>query len=175
MRRTAFALLLLAPPLVALLLLTAACSQDVATHSTRPVRLQQAAAAVAPGFELVDPAMLPGSGRPDRNVFTYREKPAAVTPVHHDQPVTVTFVQPPSDGAGRTKTQETPRFPYRCIGRFGPENAQLVAFVIDGEVKLARAGEVLADKYLVRGIGIESVEVGLLSAPDVSWRLEFGK
>jgi hypothetical protein len=31
------------------------------------------------------------------------------------------------------------------------------------------------DKYLVRGVGIESVEVGLLSAPDVSWRLEFGK
>lgn len=66
-------------------------------------------------------------------------------------------------------------FPYRCIGRFGPQNAQLAAFVVDGEVKLARAGEVLADRYLVRAIGLESVEVAMLGSPEVSWRLDIGK
>jgi hypothetical protein len=165
MRRTAFAFLLL----------SAACSQDIATRSARPVRLQQAAAAVAPGFELVDPAMLPGNGHPDRNVFTYREKPVVVATPHHEQTAIVTAVVPHPPSGEIVKQPEKPVFPYRCIGRFGPEDAQLVAFVVDGEVKLARAGGVFAEKYQIRRVGIESVEVGLLSAPDVSWRLEFGK
>jgi hypothetical protein len=171
MRRTAFALLLAAP-----LLLSFACSQDIASPSSRPVRLQHVAASVVPGFELVDPLTLPGNAHPDRNVFVYREKPAvAAATAHHEQPPIVTPVIALQSKGDDAKQPEKPPFPYRCIGRFGPEGAQLVAFIIGGEVKLARAGEVLEDKYLVRGVGIESVEVGLLSAPDVSWRLEFGK
>jgi hypothetical protein len=131
---------------------------------------------VAPGFELVDPLTLPGTAHPDRNVFVYREKPAvAVATPHHEQPPIVKAGETLLPSGDSAKKPEKPRFPYRCIGRFGPEDAQFVAFIVDGEVKLARAGEVLEDKYLVRGVGIESVEVGLLSAPDVWWRLEFGK
>jgi hypothetical protein len=171
MRRTAFAL-----PVIALSLFSAACSPDIAAHSARPLPLQpQAAAAAASDFELIDPAMLPGSARPDRNVFTYREKPAALATPHHEHAAIVpAVVSLPASGL-IVKQPEKPVFPYRCIGRFGPEGAQLVAFIVDGEVKLARAGEVLQDRYLVRGVGIESVEVGLLDAPEVSWRLEFGK
>ncbi len=133
-----------------------------------------AVAAPRPELTLVDSALLPG-GHGERNLFAFREKaPAIVVPPHHEAPPAIAVVKSPDEG-NFMKEKEKPRFPYRCIGRFGPEDAQLAAFVVDGEVKLARAGEVLAEKYLVRGIGIESVEVGLLSAPDVSWRLEFGK
>lgn len=170
MKRTAVALLL-----AALLLLSSACSQEIASRSSRPVRLQHVAASVAPGFELVDPLTLPGNAHPDRNVFVYREKPVAVATPHHENPPIVPAVVALQPSAADAKQPEKQAFPYRCIGRFGPEGAQLVAFIVDGEVKLARAGEVLEDKYLVRGVGIESVEVALLSAPEVSWRLEFGK
>jgi hypothetical protein len=133
-----------------------------------------AVAAPRPELALIDPAFLPG-GHGERSLFAFREKaPAIVVPSHHEALPAIAVVKSSDDG-NFIKEKEKPPFPYRCIGRFGPEGAQLVAFIVDGEVKLARAGEVLEDKYLVRGVGIESVEVGLLSAPDVSWRLEFGK
>lgn len=173
MRRTAAALLLFA----------AACSHDVATTAptpAQPAHRPLATAAAAPRFALVDPLALRGGASAGRSVFAYREEVArsrgrevaVVTPAQQPStPVT----QQPSDATPRPRDLAPGPFPYRAIGRLGPDGQQLVAFVIDGEVKLARAGEVLADRYLVRTVGIESVEVALLSAPEVRWTLELGK
>lgn len=164
MRRTA-------PPF--LLLLAAACSDQIASAPARRDPAQSTATAPSARFALVDPAASVG-GRGERNVFAFRERPVPiVVPPHHDPPVI------PTTQAEVTTTGEVikhkPEFPYHCIGRFGPRNAQLAAFVIDGEVKLAHAGETLADRYLVRAIGLESVEVAMLGSPDVSWTLDIGK
>ncbi len=152
----------------------AACSREITSPPARSTHVQPAVAP-APQFGLFDPALVPG-GHGNRNLFAFREKPVVVVPAKRQEPPPAAVVEGPRDGvAVVVRGPDKPVFPYRCIGRFGPKNAQLAAFVVDGEVKLARAGEVLADKYLVRGVGIESVEVALLSAPEVSWRLEFGK
>ena len=66
-------------------------------------------------------------------------------------------------------------FPYCFIGRFGPDNAHLAAFVADGQAHVVRAGEVLDGKFLVNYIGIESVEVSPLSAPDLKKTLDVGQ
>jgi hypothetical protein len=129
-----------------------------------------------PQFALVDPA-LPGGSSSARNVFTFREAPRPVVPVQ----VTVTktpdvvIVERKDDKNQGEQPKPVLDFPYRYIGRFGPEGEQLAAFVANGEVKLAKAGDLIDGKYLLRTIGIESAEVALAASPELSKVLEIGK
>jgi hypothetical protein len=171
MRRAAFALLLFA----------AACSHDVATAPPAQPARHPVAATGAPQFALVDPLEVHGGAASVRSVFAYREASREVAKSRGREVAAVATELPnnsatekPSDIATSGHRDPGP-FPYRAIGRFGPDDGQLVAFIVDGEVKLARAGEVLAERYIVRAVGIESVEVALLSAPETRWILELGK
>jgi hypothetical protein len=65
----------------------------------------------------------------------------------------------------RDETPHPPELPYRCIGRFGPANAPLVALAGDHEVVNAHAGDVVAGKFIVRSIGVESVDIGFVGFP----------
>jgi hypothetical protein len=59
-----------------------------------------------------------------------------------------------------------PAFPWHCIGRFGPDNAPFVALTNDAhEVVNARAGETVGGQFIVRSIGVESVEIGFVGFP----------
>jgi hypothetical protein len=51
-----------------------------------------------------------------------------------------------------------PRFPYRYIGRFGPDRNPIAAFARDGEIATVRRGDRLGG-FTLRHIGVESVEV----------------
>ena len=108
-----------------------------------------------------------------RNVFTFVEAPPITHPVvvahTAPPPITtppvVTASAPPAPAA-----PQPPEFTMRCIGRFGPDHAPLAAFAGDHEVINARVGETIAEQFIVRAIGIESVEIGFVAFPNAPAR-----
>ena len=65
-----------------------------------------------------------------------------------------------------------PQFTYRFIGTFGPAAKPLATFARDGEIVNARVGDVIEGKFVLRNIGIESVEISFIGFPsDVRQRI----
>lgn len=58
-----------------------------------------------------------------------------------------------------------PSFQYRYIGTFGTAANPIATFTKDGEIVNARVGEVIEGKFILRSIGIESVEIGFIGFP----------
>jgi len=107
----------------------------------------------------------PGSGSFDRDLFRYLDPPArrVETP-----PVAVAFaapqpvvVEPPHVEVA--PQPRIPTFPYRYIGRFGPDSAPFAVFRGDEAVINARVGQVIDGTFVVRAIGMESVSLALAS------------
>lgn len=106
------------------------------------------------------PAYADHPSRSTRNLFAYaeRKEPAARPAVFHPAPVPVAaapvVVDPPP-------VQERPRarFTHRYIGRFGTDRRPIAAFVRDGQVITVSAGERIDERFVLRSIGIESVQV----------------
>ena len=164
-----------------LLALAAACSQDLSSPAPTRSPSHHAAhlqpARELPQIGLVDPGGPSSNSSARRNVFAY-PAPAQVVALTRAQPVVqppVAAVVTPPSGDVVVPLRQPFAFPYRYIGRFGPENGQLAAFVADGEATVVRTGEVLAGKFLVKAIGLDSVEVALLSAPEQSRKLDVGQ
>lgn len=69
-----------------------------------------------------------------------------------------------------------PTFNFKFIGMFGPSASPIATFTRDGEIVNARAGEILDGKFILRSIGIESVEIGFVGFPqDVRQRIPLGQ
>lgn len=69
-----------------------------------------------------------------------------------------------------------PPFPYKYIGTFGSSSNPIATFAADGEIVNARVGDVLQGKFILRGIGIESVEIGFVGFPaDERQRVPLGQ
>ncbi|HYK00585.1 MAG TPA: hypothetical protein VE974_02435 [Thermoanaerobaculia bacterium] len=124
-----------------------------------------AAAATAPLVEAPPPIPAIQRHEPEpraytlrRNLFAYaaaapvRVERAVFVPVPEPQPVEVVAarIEP--------ETPPPPRFPYRFIGRFGPDANPVAAFARDGEIVTARRGDRVGG-FTLRAIGVESVEV----------------
>jgi hypothetical protein len=126
--------------------------------SPAPEPVTEAAPDIA-AVQAVDPP-LPAS-HSSRNLFSYHEAPPAPTPVAEPvaaaPPVEIAAVAPlpPAEPAEPV----IPPFPWRYIGRFGRANDQVAAFVRDGQVKTVRGGDRIDEQYVLRTIGIETVEV----------------
>lgn len=96
-----------------------------------------------------------------RNLFAYvthQERPAMSRPrpVPPAPPVMAAAMVPlPIEQAVPPRME----LGYRLIGRFGPEGNPIAAFVRDGQVVTVRAGERIGQHFIVRSIGLESVEV----------------
>jgi hypothetical protein len=58
-----------------------------------------------------------------------------------------------------------PRFTYKFIGVFGPTSSPIATFAREGEIVNAHVGDILDQKFILRGIGIESVEIGFIGFP----------
>lgn len=58
-----------------------------------------------------------------------------------------------------------PQFTYRFIGTFGATSNPLATFTRDGEIVNARVGAIIEGKFILRSIGIESVEIGFVGFP----------
>lgn len=117
-----------------------------------------APAPVIAAVQAVDNRRAPSHG--DRNLFSYREAPPVIVarvaePVPVPVPVAEFVPPPPPEPAEPV----IPPFPWRYIGRFGRDDNPVAAFVRDGDVKTVRIGDRIDAQYVLRGIGIESVDV----------------
>ena len=110
----------------------------------------------------VEGMAVPRESRSTRNLFAYRQQQAPpalptskppVRPVLSPQAAADVHVPEPPTLRQRV-------FPYRYLGRFGPDAKPLAAFSRDGEVLVRRAGESIDDHFVLLAIGTESVEVG---------------
>lgn len=104
------------------------------------------------------PVDLSHATRSTRNLFAYREPelPRAQPAVFHPPPAIVAapVPEPPL-------MEERPhlRFTHRFIGRFGPKDRPIAAFARDGEIVTVKVGGRIDDHFVLRSVGMESVEV----------------
>jgi hypothetical protein len=147
-------------------MLSAAVAWVVKPASSSPPAMVVAQADAAPDFspafphEALTPVAAFHESRSVRNPFAYVEPPpapvvVAATEEPPQPPPVIVVAQPESP-----RPNPLPAFPYRFIGRFGPDDDPLAAFTRDGEVITVRRGATIDGQFLVRTIGIESVEIG---------------
>jgi hypothetical protein len=68
-----------------------------------------------------------------------------------------------------------PQFNWKFIGMFGPARSPIATFTRDGDIVNAKVGEVIEGKFVLRRIGIESVEIGFVGfPPDRTQRIPLG-
>ncbi len=115
--------------------------------------------------DLLDPPRTRGQGDGARNIFDLRPP----TPI---PPPTPTPGLPPPPPAGSqafvgplppptpTPTPAPPEINFKFIGTFGPKDRPVAVLVLGDQVVNARAGDVVFDRYVVRRVGYESVDVG---------------
>jgi hypothetical protein len=71
---------------------------------------------------------------------------------------------------------QPPQFTMKYIGTFGPVNNPIATFNGNGEIVNVRVGETIDGKFVLRSIGIESVEIGYVGFPaDVKTRIPLGQ
>ena len=69
-----------------------------------------------------------------------------------------------------------PNFDYQYVGTFGRPGNQLAVFRKDGEIVNVRLGETFAKRFILRNIGIESVDIGYVGfPPDRTKRVPLGE
>ncbi len=65
-----------------------------------------------------------------------------------------------------------PPFDYKYIGTFGSQENPIATFNRNGEIVNIRVGDTVDGKFILRSIGIESVEIGFVGfPPDVRQRI----
>ncbi|HEX6084008.1 MAG TPA: hypothetical protein VF266_05755 [Thermoanaerobaculia bacterium] len=141
-----------------------------------PAGQAEARPAFSPVAERVARVEMPHASVGDRNLFAYRERAAA--PVRFEvvnEAPAVVAVAPVSEPVRIEAAEEQPRFGYRFIGTFGTRERRLAAFTRDGEVIAVRAGAKIGADFVLRSIGIESVEVQPVSAPALPQRIAIGQ
>lgn len=85
--------------------------------------------------------------------------PAVVRP----RPEPAALITPPP--SSHAASPEPPRFPWTYLGSFGPADRRIAVFAEGSEVHNRREGEVLAERFVLERIGIESVDVRPLDTP----------
>lgn len=103
-----------------------------------------------------------------RNLFAFDEPaprvevaPVATRAVEVTPPPAI--VAAPADVA--PAVPQPPSFDFRYIGRFGTDADPIAAFARNGEIVNARRGETIDGRFVVRAIGIESVDLGFVDFP----------
>ena len=100
---------------------------------------------------------LPASSRGSRDLFSYREAPPPAPPIM--QSLTAPAPPPRQSTEVDAAPPLRPRFDYRFIGTFGTHERRIAAFTRDGEVVIAKPGDRIGAGFVLRSIGVESVEV----------------
>ena len=150
------------------------------TRPTPRVTGRGALQPIAPGVGMVHMEWLEaqsGSYRSERNLFAYKEppprpQPPPPAPVPQPPPQPVVPQPPP----GPPPPPPPPQFPYHYIGTFGTANNPIATFSSNGEIVNVRVGETIDGKFVLRSIGIESVEIGYVGFPaDLKTRIPIGQ
>ena len=58
-----------------------------------------------------------------------------------------------------------PQFTYKFIGVFGRADDPIVTFSGNGQIVNVRVGETIDNKFIVRAVGVESVDIGFVGFP----------
>jgi pyruvate/2-oxoglutarate dehydrogenase complex dihydrolipoamide acyltransferase (E2) component len=127
--------------------------------------------------EDLNPPRARGTGASGRNIFDLR---APTLP----PPPTPTKAPPPPPGPGSTifvgplappaptPTPVPPDITFKFIGTFGPRDGPIAVLVLGDQLLNAHAGDVIFDRFILRNIGYESVDVGFVGySPAVTKRL----
>ena len=113
----------------------------------------------APQFAVQEPLLGSYSGRSTRNLFAYTEREVPVVQRAVFTPPPVITEPPPVPVTPQIQERPRIRFTHRYIGRFGPDHRPIAAFARDGEVVTVRIGERIDERFVLRAIGVESVDV----------------
>jgi|SRR6185503_14574706 len=104
-----------------------------------------------------------------RNPFQYVEapkpKPKPVKKAVERRPLRPPVSEPvtPPAAEAAAAPPPLPEFPYHLIGRFGRNDDPIVAFSGKGQVITVRTGDTIEDTFIIRRIGLESVEIGFVN------------
>lgn len=106
-----------------------------------------------------------------RNIFDFR--PPTPTPIPTPRPMpTLPPMQGPPPPPSPPPTPAPPEISFRFIGTFGPKDQSIAVLVLGDKVVNARAGDVVYDRFIVRHIGYESIDVGFVGfAPSETRRV----
>jgi hypothetical protein len=96
------------------------------------------------------------------------------------KPPPTPFPPPPPPGDARfigplpppppTPTPRPPEVTFKFVGTFGPKG-QPIAVIQEGDkVYNVRAGDVLFDKFVLRSVGYESIDIGFVGFPETESR-----
>jgi len=69
-----------------------------------------------------------------------------------------------------TPTPLPPEINFKFIGTFGPRDRPIAVLIMGDQLLNARAGDVVFDRFILRNIGYESVDVGFVGYPPSSTR-----
>jgi hypothetical protein len=82
-------------------------------------------------------------------------------------PVVIAVPEPPQVVTALPVRAEPapPTFPYHFIGRFGHDDDPIAALVSEDRVIIAQAGDTIDGEFIVRSVGLRSIEIGFVSHP----------
>jgi hypothetical protein len=120
--------------------------------------------------DMLNPLKIRTATESARNIFDQRVP--TITP-----PPTPTAAPPPPPAPGSplyigplpppgpTPTPVPPEISFKFIGTFGPKEAPIAVLIQSDQLVNARAGDVVYDRFILRSIGYESVEIGFVGYP----------
>jgi len=149
---------------------------SAAARSTgsRPAGGRQAAVS-ADAVPLLSPEDLrprsgPAPGETSRDLFDTREPtrrppptptPAPPPPPAPGEPRFVGPLPPPPP----TPTPAPPAIPFKFAGSFGPRDRPIAVLIAGDRIVNARSGDVVFDRFILRKVGYESIDVGFVGFP----------
>jgi len=113
------------------------------------------------GFRVNDDLLAARTVSPQRDLFGFVEQAPAPRVVVPPTPPGPSLTLGVTEGPAVVVTQPPPSFPHRYLGRFGPNDAPFAVFSVNGDVVNVRVGEAVGGGWVLRRIGIESVDVAL--------------
>ena len=125
--------------------------------------------------EDLNPPRARRAGDDGRNIFDLRVPtlPPPPTPTPPPPP-------PPAPGSASfvgplppplpTPTPLPPEINFKFIGTFGPRDRPIAVLLMGDQLLNARAGDVVFDRFILRNIGYESVDVGFVGYPPAATR-----
>jgi hypothetical protein len=154
---------------------TAPVAASVEEADSRGARTRRRAATPRPEEippltrELLYPSRRAGAGDTERNLFDLREPtkppPPLPTPAPTLPPMVGPLPPPPP-----TPTPAPPEPVFKLIGIFGPKDRPIATLQNGDDLILARDGEVVLGRWIVRKVGYESIDVGFVGFPPTESR-----
>ena len=146
-----------------------AAGEDAVARAPRS-RVKEVSPDEVPILQPEDFAIHAGRGSADsgRDLFDLREPTR--------KPPPTPFPPPPPPGDTRfigplpppppTPTPRPPEVTFKFVGTFGPKSHPIAVIQQGDQVFNVRAGDVLFDKFVLRNVGYESIDVGFVGFPE---------